>query len=113
MSKPDKKIRPSRITIEVKVDEDACRAAKAAFAECGLSLGTAIELFLCQAARRFFAAQRVDEAHDAFASIDELMEYLDEREAGRPAGRVPGVPARKEQKALKAGRKPAPAPRQA
>ena len=100
MSKPDKKIRPSRITIEVKVDEDACRAAKAAFAECGLSLGTAIELFLCQAAMRFFAAQRVDE-------------YLDEREAGRPAGRVPGVPARKEQKALKAGRKPAPAPRQA
>ena len=98
MNSPKKKIRASRVTIEVKVDEDACRAAKAAFAECHLTLNTAIELFICQTARRFYASQQVDEAHDVFASIDDLMEYLEEREAGRAPVRVPGIPPREEPK---------------
>lgn len=98
MNSPKKKFRASRVTIEVKVDKDACRAAKAAFAECHLTLNTAIELFICQTARRFYASQQVDEAHDVFASIDDLMEYLEEREAGRAPVRVPGIPPREEPK---------------
>lgn len=98
MTKSEKKIRASLVTIKVKVDEDACRAAKAAFAECHLSLNTAIELFICQTARRFYTSQQVDESHDVFSSIDDLMEYLEEREAGRAPIHVPGIPPREEPK---------------
>lgn len=86
--KADKKApRARRKIITLKVDEDALRAAKAAFGECKLSVNTAVELFICQTARRFCASLQNDESHDPFSSIDDLMEYLEEKDSAAKKGR--------------------------
>lgn len=86
--KADKKApRARRKIITLKVDEDALRAAKAAFGECRLSVNTAVELFICQTARRYCASLQSDESHDPFSSIDDLMEYLEEKDSASKKGR--------------------------
>lgn len=86
--KADKKaVKARRKIITLKVDEDALRAAKAAFGECKLSVNTAVELFICQTARRFCASLQNDESHDPFSSIDDLMEYLEEKDSAAKKGR--------------------------
>ena len=71
--------------IRFKLEHDLYDAAEEAFREAGLSIETGLTLFLAQVAKQHIEGKVVDEPHDVFATVDELMEYLEEREERRAA----------------------------
>ena len=68
-----------RAEIRFKLEHDLYDAAEEAFREAGLSIETGLTLFLAQVAKQHIEGKVVDEPHDVFATVDELMEYLEER----------------------------------
>ena len=66
-----------RAEIRFKLEHDLYDAAEEAFHEAGLSIETGLTLFLAQVAKQHIESKVVDEPHDVFATVDELMEYLE------------------------------------
>ena len=84
-----------RAEIRFKLEHDLYDAAEEAFREAGLSIETGLTLFLAQVAKQHIEGKVVDEPHDVFATVDELMEYLEEREERRAAEKAAARQAKK------------------
>ena len=89
-----------RAEIRFKLEHDLYDAAEEAFHEAGLSIETGLTLFLAQVAKQHIESKVVDEPHDVFATVDELMEYLEEREERRAAEKAAARQAKKNEKVL-------------
>ena len=89
-----------RAEIRFKLEHDLYDAAEEAFREAGLSIETGLTLFLAQVAKQHIEGKVVDEPHDVFATVDELMEYLEEREERRAAEKAAARQAKKNEKVL-------------